>query len=259
MKRFDRLEFEPSGNRVATPESAPLREPDHDERHWLKQAITERRNGMHESALRLYSRALEMDKSLVAGWAGQVQMLIALGEYPEAELWARKALELFKNNADLLAGRSQAFCRIGDFESALASSDASVNQQGLGPYPFVARGELMLARKEKAEEHCFEKAVQLDRDWLVRLDIANVYLFHDRPTKALAWIRRAVEEASDHAYCWYFQGRCEIALGLDRAAEASFKRCLQLAPKHADARRELEELKRGGKGVRNLFRRWFRS
>ena len=37
--------------------------------------------------------------SLVAGWLGQVQMLVFLGEYPEAELWARKALELFHTTA----------------------------------------------------------------------------------------------------------------------------------------------------------------
>ena len=48
---------------------------------------------------------------LVAGWVGQVQMLVQLQEYPEADLWSRKGLELFPNNGELLAGRAQAFCR----------------------------------------------------------------------------------------------------------------------------------------------------
>ena len=256
MERFDRLEFEDPVKVVAP---SPAREPDRDERHWLKQAVQERENGQHESALRLYSRALEVDKSILAGWLGQVQMLIALGEYPEAELWARKALELFKNNADLLAGRSQAFCRIGDLKSALASSDASINQQGVATYPFVARGELMLARKEKAEEYCFDKAAQLDGGWLVRLEIAEVYLFHSRPTKALTWIRRAVELAPDRAHGWYSQGSCEVVLGLNRSAEASFKRCLQIMPKHASAREALSQMQQGGGGLKNLFRRLFSS
>jgi len=84
----------------------------------MKAAGEERRNGLHESALRYYSRALELDKSQAAGWVGQVQMLVAMNECPEADLWSRKALELFKNNPDLLAARAQALCRIGDLKNA---------------------------------------------------------------------------------------------------------------------------------------------
>ena len=56
--------------------------------------------------LRFYSRALEEDKTLIVGWVGQVQMLVQLGELKEAETWARKALELYPNNPELLAGRA---------------------------------------------------------------------------------------------------------------------------------------------------------
>ena len=150
MSRFNRLEIEPPAKPAesAPPSRRTTPDPDHDERHWLKLADEERRKGQYENALRWYSRALEWDKSVVTGWVGQVQMLIALAEYPEAELWARKALELFKNNADLLAGRAQSLCRIGDFKNAMAGSDASINQSGHGSYPWLVRAELMLARKE---------------------------------------------------------------------------------------------------------------
>src|SRR5689334_12227259 len=130
MSRFGRLEFEGPRSRHEAEQAAAEQhhaqharsehaqhqhvEPDRDERHWLRLADADRRNGLFEGALRYYSRALELDKSLVTGWVGQVQMLVALGEYPEAELWSRKALELFKNNAELLAARAQALCRTGD-------------------------------------------------------------------------------------------------------------------------------------------------
>ena len=106
MKRFDRLEFdapEPQKKPGSPAQAALEAVGDHDEHHWLKRAEDERRSGFFENALRFYSRSLEVNKTLVQGWLGQVQMLIALGEYPEAELWARKALELFRNNGDLLA------------------------------------------------------------------------------------------------------------------------------------------------------------
>src|SRR5438477_1751984 len=68
----------------------------HDSKHWMHSADRSRRSGLFEEALRFYSRAVELDRALVGGWVGQVQMLIALAEYKEAELWARKALELFR-------------------------------------------------------------------------------------------------------------------------------------------------------------------
>src|SRR6185295_2701917 len=204
MKRFEGLEFDHEEPQLqiagAQQQSRSL---DHDERYWLSQAGDERRSGRFETALRYYSRALEMDKSLVTGWIGQVQMLIALGEHPEADLWARKALEMFKNNADLLAARGQALCRTGDLKNAQASCDAAIGQQGLASYPWVARGELMLARKENIDGYCFDKAVQLDPDWLVALEIGAIYSYYHRNTKALEWIHRCVEKAPSQAYCWY--------------------------------------------------------
>src|SRR5262245_50967748 len=112
MARFDHLELEQKGEEPLRPR--PTHGEDHDEAYWLAQADGDRRQGLYENALRFYSRALEREKSMVNVWLGQVQMLIQLGEYPEAELWSRKALELFRNNSELLAGRAQALCRVGD-------------------------------------------------------------------------------------------------------------------------------------------------
>ena len=185
-------------------------------------------------------------------------MLLALGEYPEAELWSRKALEIFKNNADLLAARAQALCRTGDLKSAQASCDAAIGQPGMFSGPWVARGELMLARKEDIDDYCFDKAVQIDPDWLVPLEIGGIYEHYGRAPKGLKRIRQALEKAPDHAYCWYRQGACELALGLTTAAEKSFARCLQLAPNHPEARDELHKLAQGGGGMRRLMSRIFR-
>src|SRR5262245_61188761 len=195
MARFDRLELD-----SAQPD--PGDQPDRraelagDERTWLKKADVERRRGLYENALRMYSRALEEDKSQVVGWLGQVQMLIALGEFPEAETWARKALELFKNHGDLLAGRAQALSRLRDRTQAVASCDAALAQAGASAYRWIVRGEIMIAGGD-VDRYCFDKAVQADGDWLVPLEIAQVYLYHCRPSKALMRARQAVEQAPE--------------------------------------------------------------
>lgn len=255
MQRFSRLELQneqtPLGEQSGT---QSLR----DETHWLKTARLERENGLYENALRLYSRALEVDRSLVGGWVGQVQMLIFLGEYKEADLWSRKALELFKNNPELLAGRAQALCRMGDFKTALVSSDLAIAQPGLFSYAWISRGEVMLVRGETTDTFCFEKAIQIDPDWLVRLEIADVYRHHRRLTKSLQYYRRAVECAPDQPHAWFSQGRCENDLGFASAAKISLSRCLELAPKHDAARTALRTITTSSRPVRNWFKRAFR-
>jgi tetratricopeptide (TPR) repeat protein len=258
MPRFDRLELDSSQKRPDDDRGGRedfLR----DEHHWLQLADAERRKGLYENALRYYSRSLELDKSQVAGWLGQVQMLIALGEYPEAEMWARKALELFKNHGDLLAGRAQAYCRLKDRAQATASCDAAFAQPDQPAYRWTVRGEVMVLVRSDVDRYCFDKAVQINGDWLVPLEIAQVYLYHGYPSKALARARQAVEKGTDHPFPWFLQGVCERELGLNDAARRSFERCLEIIPNHADAGRNLLELDRQswslGRVLRCLFRR----
>ncbi|HZZ41760.1 MAG TPA: tetratricopeptide repeat protein [Tepidisphaeraceae bacterium] len=256
-KRFNRLELVQQLEQlptISTSNSSQSLE-EHDASYWMTSADTDRRNGQYDNALRHYSRALELDRSLVPGWLGQIQMLILLEEYPEAELWARKALELFRNHPGLLAGRSQAFCRTGDLRQAQALCDVSISQQGQTAYCWVARGEIMLARRDPVEQYCFDKALQIDADWLQNLEIAAIYLHYSLPAKALIHCRSAVEKSPAHPYCWYVQGSVELTLSLTRPAENSFRRCLELKPNHADAHRALGNLHKGRGFFSRLLRR----
>jgi tetratricopeptide (TPR) repeat protein len=233
MARFDKLEL----GVPQSPAWAPETGGEQDEGHWMLQADRDRRAGHYENALRHYSRALEYDKSLSGGWVGQVQMLVLLDEWPEAETWARKALELFPGQADLLAGRAQALCRTGDQKQAHALCDAAMSGCGQSAYRWMVRGELMLANRQDTDHHCFDKALGLERDWLVPLEIALICLHYRSPAKALPRARRAVEFAPDAPYAWYIQGRCLQELGLQRQARQAYAQCLELCPGHLDAER----------------------
>jgi len=220
---------------------------------WMKRADQERRSGHYETALRYYSRALEDDRSLAEGWLGQVQMLILLDECPEAELWARKALELFPAQGDLFAARAQALVRMGDTKRAFESSDGAMQQKGQSAYQWIVRGELMAATGQTTDTSCFDKAMQLDGDWLVALEIAIVYLYYGYPIKALTRIRRAVELASTAYYPWFIQGCCEKAVGLAAQARQSFQNCLNICPGNSEAEQMLQELNQSW-----FFSRWWK-
>ncbi|HLA83559.1 MAG TPA: tetratricopeptide repeat protein [Thermoguttaceae bacterium] len=253
MARFDKLEFNTSGRPSAEPaERDPLAR---DAGYWMNQADASRREGLYESALKYYSRALELDRSVVAGWVGQVQMLVQLGEYPEAELWSRKGLELFPNNGELLAGRAHAFCRMGDMKQAHALSDGSLQQAGESAYRWLVRGEIMMATRQDMDRHCFDKAQAANPDWLVPMEIAQVELYYRRPSKAWTRIRNALETTPDATQLWYMQGLCQAELGMTQAAKESFERCLELSPRHVATEKQLRRMKKRKWSARRLFRR----
>jgi tetratricopeptide (TPR) repeat protein len=240
-KRFERLELEESKRTETSPvQQLSTASETRDSAYWLRLADQNRRQGLFEEALRLYSRAVELDRSMVVGWVGQVRMLIALEEFPEAELWARKALELFRNQADLAAGRAQALCRNGELQQAQATCDVALAQQGQSYYPWLVRGDLMLARKNGVAEHCFDKVVQLSSDWLTLIDVAEIYLYYHLHAKALQRCQQALTNAMDQPYVWYLQGQCESAMGMSDAARRSFKHCLDLEPRYERARVAME-------------------
>lgn len=252
MARFDKLEIQSDSD--GNDDDVRVVRDDCD---WLAQADRQRRVGHYESALRLYSRALEDDKALVAGWLGQVQMLVQLEEYPEAELWARKALELFPNNGELLAGRAQAVVRLGDHKQAMLLSDGAIKQSGQSAYRWMVRGEVQLAVQQTADEHCFAKALQVDRDWLVPLESALINLHYGAASKGLRLALQAAEAASDQHYVWLIVGRCQTELGFNANAIKSFNRCLELNPGHVDAQRALGEVSQRGWSLKGFVRGLF--
>jgi tetratricopeptide (TPR) repeat protein len=241
MARFRNLEIDPEPE-DADGAKARIESAAQDDQHWLRLADENRRQGHHDNALRYYSRALESDKSLVKGWLGQVQMLIALDENVEAELWSRKSLELFRNHGDLLASRAQALFRLGNRSDAMSLCDGALKQEGQSAYRWMVRGELLVAGSDDLDRHCFDKAALLDKDWLIPVEIAGIYTYHRLPSKAIARLRQAAELSPEQVYIWYCKGRCELELGLESSGRKSLERCLELIPNHSDATKALDEL-----------------
>lgn len=256
MARFDKLEFdEPEDDSpVDGPEEAQP-QVDKDEHYWAKLADTHRRDGNYENALRFYSRALEIDKSLIEGWSGQVQMLVQLREYPQASMWANKALELFPNHGELLAARAQAECRMGNQKSAVSLSDSALNQRGETSYQWQVRGELMIVMKQKTDRHCFDKAQVLSRDFLVPLESGLIYMHHRIFMKAQQRLQAALDRQLDSHYAWYLMGICQQESGLDEKARQSFERCMELCPNHHEAGEKLMKLRGGSSAIGRVFKR----
>ena len=225
---------------------------------WMQEADALRRKGLYETALRSFGRALECERSYVAAWVGQAQMLVLLHEPRQAEMWTISGLKVFPNNADLLAARGQAVCRLGNTKEALMYSDASIQGEGTCAYRWSVRGEVMLAQKSPTAHHCFDSAEQIDADWLLRIENANILRYYKNPLKAIVRAAAAVEKAADSSFAWMIKGVCEYEAGFRSQAINSLEQAIQLDPELKDAKYWLGIVRQDTgfwRWIRNFFRK----
>ena len=253
MSRFQNLEF---GERF---EQSSERQPVvKDETYYLAEAQTAFESGRFEPGLRAYAKVLEFNPANTVAWTGQVRMLIELGEYREARLWADKALETFPKDAEMLAAKAVALARSGDLPGAIAFSDAAIEERGSTPYVWLARGDVLLARGEKHAAFCFERALTLaPGQWFWRWLASRIHFYYDQFANALKFAQQALELETLRAVVWLQLGRCQLALGLVGAARHSLAQAGQLDATPDDLARELTQLKPTGLGGR--LRGWARQ
>jgi tetratricopeptide (TPR) repeat protein len=252
MSRFVNLEF--GGH--ADEHNHPATRTD-DEASCVEEAHAAFRRGDFEPALRLYARVLEFNPRNQAAWSGQVRMLIELSEYHEAKLWADKALEQFPRAPELLAAKAVVLARTGDCEAALAFSDAAVEEQGDTPYVWLARGDVLLACKEKRAEYCFNRALgAAPREWLWPWLASRIHYFYDRFAVALKLISQALALDASQSVIWLQLGKCQLALGLASAAQGSLEQARQLNPRGREAAEQLQAL--GQLGFSGRLLGWWR-
>lgn len=247
--RFEHLEFEnePRARQEPLQSGAPIATAE----GFLRKAHEQYRMGEFEAALRLYTRCLEFDRGIIPSWVGQVHMLVQLDELREARMWADKALELFRNNGELLASKAQACLRLEDKRAALACTDASFQAPGTSPYRWQVRGEIMLAHGEKAYDACFKRALtEPTSDWFDRIIIARIFLYYRRTMSALEMAMQAVRLQPEAAYAWYVQGNCQQLIGMSSVAMVSYGRCLEIQPGYRPAEAAQQQLSN-----ESLFRR----
>jgi tetratricopeptide (TPR) repeat protein len=240
--RFANLEFD-NVQRRQERRAEELRTPAQPAVDHLQAAEEESRWGRFEPALRLYTRALQENRAAIPAWVGQVQMLVQLGEYHEARVWSDKALELFRNNGELLAAKAQACARLKDLDAALACSDAALQAQGSSAWRWTARGEVLLARRQKFADQCFQKAgAEPGATWFDRVVIARICQYYGRISNAMQYAKEALQLEPTHGYAWFTLGDCQRALGFMAAAEASYGHCLEFRGDYREARAALDAL-----------------
>ncbi len=248
MDRFTRLEFGDS-----KPKKRPGGEPVRDAEYLYKKAYQYWFAADFELALRNFSRVIEEDSSFFNAWSGQIVALIELGEYPEAILWADKALEFFPEHSELFALKAVSYSRDAKYEKAIAFSDNAVSKENVTPRVWLSRAEVLLHRKSAVAENCISKAMKncAQQDPVIKLEAARLLRRKRKYSKAIQFLNDVVQKVPKSALAWYELGCCQSKMGLPQA-KVSLEQCCLLRPDWIEAKKEF---KRAGK--RGIFRRLF--
>lgn len=252
MNRFSQLEFGEVGpERKPTFSGEPIREAD----YFYKEALKYWLAGDFEPALRNYSKVLERNSTFFDAWVGQVLMLIELGEYREALIWADKALELFPEHPELLALKAVANARDAKMEKAIAYSDNSISKDNITPRVWLARAEVFLNRKSPIADNCISKAISIagSNAPVIKLEAARLLRKKGSYSTAIGYLNEVVKVFPKSALAWYNLGCCQAELGRPEAT-ATLEQSLKLRPGWERPKDALRQFRKRG-FFRKLFGR----
>lgn len=197
----------------------------------LGKALAAELAGDFEAALRHCSAALGEDPLALPAWLGQLRMLLELGEYPEVDLWAGKALEHFPENPQLWSAKAQALFRMGRTEEAQDLSDAALAKKGETEVVWLARGEVMIGGRREASDECFNHAVRVAEDGHVASLRSGMVLYrYGRYAQAIVRLETALAGLPVCPWGWFLLGQCRRHLGLEGPARMAFAEARRLAP-----------------------------
>ena len=214
--------------------------------YYLDQAVACEMSGELEDSLRAYSAALGEDAQLLDAWVGQLWILLEHREYPEVELWSRKALAYFPENPSLLAVCSLALHRMSRQDDARAMNDNAMGKEGNIDIVWLSRGEIMIEGKRATVEECFNRAKRVaSHPGLTRLRIASVCAYNKKYQLALQELMELTSLCSDSARVWAMLGVIQGKLGFTKKAVASLTQAIELAPGNPEYKIQLNALESG--------------
>lgn len=254
MTRFSSLEFDDAGKEPERKDGEDIR----NEGYFYKKAILSYLHGDFELGLRNYSRALEANNSFLAGWAGQVRMLIELQEYKEAIVWSDKAMELFPEHPEFLSYKAIASFRDARFDKAMAFSDNALAKDNPGPWVWLARMELLTKKNRRIAESCIPKAIACaGREApLIRLEAGRILMRYKLYVMAMDFLSVAARDFPKSALAWLELGRCQRKLGYSQA-RTTLEQCEAIHPQWDIVEKELAQIDKGflSKILERLFSR----
>jgi tetratricopeptide (TPR) repeat protein len=177
------------------------------------------------TALRWYSRAVDLDSTRLESWTRMIGVLLMRRDLGEAGAWIGRGLTAYPDAPSLMALRAVEHARRGMIRQAMAASDAVIERAGGDPTTQIARGEVLLLAENRNAGYCFDQALQQTApdDWRTPTWIALILKERRMWAKAIDYLARAIDRREREALVWFQVGLCRAALGHRPQAAKAFE------------------------------------
>jgi len=229
---------------------------------YTEQAVTAHNCGDLQSALRLYGRALEQDRSHAPAWLGQVRVLLDMNQPEEAATWLEQAGAILGEVPGVLALRALAAVGSGKLDDARQWSDRAMRAGPDEADVWLARAALVYASgNDKMARINLTKAHERQPGAEATRRCAEVALDAGDLLSAERWLRRALAGAPDSALVALRLGVYHERAGDLTQSRHHLERALQLEPRLKPAQLALDDLNQRGplSRLQSAWRKWNRS
>lgn len=203
--------------------------------------------GDYKAALRHYSRAFQAESTQVYPWIGQLNALLFLKQFKEAEVWSNRALDLFPEDPTLLSQRARVLAHNGNMKRALGTSDYAVSK-GATDWAWIARAEVLLLARNPNAKYCFDKAIEMagPGDWKVPFMAGLMCMERQNYAAAVDFLNTAAERNMRHAHIWENLAVALTKLNFTERARDAARRAQELDPQRRGAERLRTEVESRG-------------
>jgi predicted Zn-dependent protease len=172
------------------------------------------------------------------------------------DLWARKALETFPDNPQLIAMRSIGLFRMGHRQEGHDLNDMALERSGESDTVWLARAEVMMQQQRLAAEECLNHARRCtDCEPILLLRAGSACLRHNRLQLGVNQLD-ALLASHQSARGWYLLGELRKRLGLVDAARVAYEQAATLAPLNMSYKQAVRSADPGILGrISGIFRR----
>lgn len=153
---------------------------------------------------------------------------------PEASIaLMKKAIEKDQESSYLKMELALLYLQLGDYQLALPVAEKIIEKEPEHVEALIMIGSIHQHKKQFAKaEEAYEKVIDLDpareRIFLI---LGSLYMDEKRWDDARKVYRRMVDHFPKSYFGYYFLGKAELEKGNDKAAEAEFKKSIEIEPK----------------------------
>ena len=250
--RFSKLELGENSKKIPRPHSAVE---EYSDQYYLGLGLESYMNGRYEESIRIFSKAININRDFEPAWLGQIVSMLKHGDLKEANIWIERAVERFKYSSDVWSLKSLLALYMGEKKKALSLSDIALTKDKPTYHSWLVRAQVLLTLRTNGWDFCIDRALEVNpNDFIVLFEVGDIMEQYNKLSQAEDYFNQSVALKPKNAYVWYRLGLVRSKMGFGKRSLDCFEEALNLEGDRKEFRKAFKKAKKSGV-LSRLFRK----